>query len=71
MSKQELSFDAVDDLVGAYVRGKLDVARPTMRFVPRSVGPLIELAFESTSGRYGPLLRSAWLDGAAQLDFVE
>src|ERR1700724_1599023 len=57
-----LTFDAVDDLVAAHARSKLARAQAGTAFAPSSVGPLIELSFEASTGRYGPLLESRWLD---------
>ena len=68
MQKQGLTFDAVDDLVGAHARGKLNPTARTRSFAPIAIGPLVELAFTATNGRYGPLLKSAWLDPLAQHD---
>src|SRR5580704_1000993 len=67
MQKRQLTFEAVDDLVGAHVRRKLN-QEPSVVFVPSKIGPLIELAFESNDGRHGPLLTSPWLDLLGQLD---
>jgi len=55
MRRAELTFDAVDDLVGAYFRGRLGPARPDLSFSPTRLGPLIELALQSSTGRAGPL----------------
>ena len=68
MSHTELTFDAVDDLVGAYTRGRLGPACPDLRFSPRRIGPLVELAFQSSDGRIGPLAASGWLDLITQND---
>jgi hypothetical protein len=68
MRKEQLTFDAVDDLVGAHVRRRLNQSEASVRFAPVNIGPLIELAFESSNGRHGPLLTSPWLDPLAQLD---
>lgn len=68
MRQPELTFEAVDDLVSAHARGRLYRAQPETRFSPSAIGPLIELSFESTNGRYGPLLVSAWLDHITQTD---
>lgn len=67
MQVTDLTFDAVDDLVGAYQRQRS--TQPTeYRFVPDRIGPLIELAFQDSNGRSGPLLGSTWMDQAGQLD---
>jgi hypothetical protein len=68
MERRELTFDVVDDLVAAHARGKLSGSQPDARFAPSRVSPLIELFFESSSGRYGPLLESGWLDSFTQAD---
>lgn len=68
MRQTELTFDVVDDLVGAHARGRLSLAQPTARFAPSSIGPLIELALQSSEGRTGPLLHSSWLDHVTQTD---
>lgn len=68
MLREPLTFDAVDDLVAAHVRGRLNRNDPHVRFSPTAIGPLIELAYEDTDGRCGPLLRSAWLDHLTQSD---
>jgi hypothetical protein len=67
MRREDLSFEAVDDLVGAHARGRLK-SSTDLRFTPTSIGPLLELMFEATSGRCGPLLRSPWLDQRVQAD---
>lgn len=58
----------VDDLVGAYARGRLP-GTPQVRYSPREIGPLIELMMESSNGRTGPLLQTNWLDLVTQADF--
>src|SRR4051794_28932782 len=68
MRREELTFDAVDDLVAAHGRGRLHRSAPEIHFAPSAIGPLIELAFESTDGRHGPLLVSPWLDHLTQTD---
>ena len=62
-----LTFDVVDDLVGAHARGKLAGA-PQARFAATEIGPLIELMMEASNGRTGPLLRTPWLDSVTQTD---
>lgn len=62
-----LTFEVVDDLVGAHARGRLTEQART-RYAAAEVCPLIELMFEKTNGRSGPLLRSAWLDDETQID---
>jgi hypothetical protein len=67
-SRAELTFEVVDDLVGAHLRGRLN-ATPSVRYAAADIAPLIELMMEGSDGRTGPLLRSGWLDAAAQIDF--
>lgn len=62
-----LTFDVVDDLVGAYARGRLNCA-PQTRFAATELCPLIELMMEHSNGRTGPLLQTAWLDATTQID---
>jgi len=62
-----LTFEVVDDLVGARARGRL-TAQPQMCFAVKDVSPLIELMFEATNGRVGPLLHTPWLDHVSQID---
>lgn len=67
MPTSDLTFNAVDDLVGAHVQGKL--AKPSQaRFSPSRIGPLIELSGHDSNGRVGPLLSSPWLDRGTQID---
>ena len=66
MNRAELTFDAVDDLVGAFLARKLGAPPAGQSFAPTQIGPLIELAFQSSSGRIGPLLASPWLDRSTQ-----
>jgi hypothetical protein len=66
-SNSTLTFDVVDDLVGAHARGRFH-GLPERHFVPTEVCPLIELMFEVTDGRTGPLLRIGWLDRVTQMD---
>ena len=68
MRRAELTFDAVDDLVGAYARGRAGLSQPSVSFSPSTLGPLIELAFQSSDGKHGPLLASPWLDRLTQSD---
>ena len=68
MKRAPLTFETVDDLVAAHVRGRLNRPAQHMLFTPTGIGPLIELAFESTDGRSGPLLSSVWLDGLGLAD---
>lgn len=63
-----LTFEVVDDLVGAHTRGRLEGA-PQAQYAATEIGPLIELMMEATDGRTGPLLRSSWLDSVTQMDF--
>jgi hypothetical protein len=65
----ELTFDAVDDLVGAQARGRLGPAPAGQIYSPIRLGPLVELAFAFSDGRRGPLLSSPWLDSLAHADF--
>jgi anti-sigma regulatory factor (Ser/Thr protein kinase) len=62
-----LTFEAVDDLVGAHVRGRL-TSTPQVSYAATEIGPLIELMMEANNGRSGPLLRTAWLDPVTQVD---
>ena len=64
---EDLTFNAVDDLVGAHIRGRLDQS-PTLRFTPRAVGPLVELIFQSAGGQFGPIRDSRWLDQHVDTD---
>ncbi len=68
MGSGELTFAVVDDLVAAHARGRLVDAPSDGAFMPTSVGPLIELAFEANTGRCGPLLDSGWLVPSRQAD---
>jgi anti-sigma regulatory factor (Ser/Thr protein kinase) len=68
MKRAPLTFEIVDDLVAAHVRGRLNRSAPHVLFTPSGIGPLVELAFESTNGRFGPLLASQWLDGLGLAD---
>jgi hypothetical protein len=64
----DLTFEAVDDLVGARIRGRLGPAPAARRFSPATLGPLVELAFSSGEQGRSPLLRSPWLDSISQAD---
>jgi anti-sigma regulatory factor (Ser/Thr protein kinase) len=68
MRRDDLTFSVVDDLVAAHARGRLSRATPDVHFAPVTIGPLIELSYESTNGREGPLLSSPWLDHLTQID---
>jgi hypothetical protein len=68
MRKEDLTFDAVDDLVQAHRAGKLNQSAPSIIFSASKLGPLIELAFEPTETGHAPLLYSPWLDWSAQKD---
>lgn len=67
LPRASLTFDVVDDLVGAYARGRLRGA-PTIRYAATDICPLIELMMEDSDGRSGPLLRTTWLDADTQID---
>lgn len=67
MLREKLSFEVVDDLVLAHARGRLKGHAQT-RYVVADVCPLVELMFEGTNGRSGPLLQTPWLDHASQVD---
>jgi hypothetical protein len=67
LPRANLTFDVVDDLVGAHGRGRLKGA-PQVRYAPNDVCPLIELMMEASTGRTGPLLQTPWLDSITQLD---
>jgi hypothetical protein len=66
--RAKLTFAVVDDLVGAHARGRL-ASQPRARYAVTDVCPLIELMFEATNGRVGPLLHTPWLDHVSQMDF--
>jgi hypothetical protein len=68
LPRADLTFDVVDDLVGAHARGRLKGA-PQIRYAATEVCPLIELMMEANTGRSGPLLRTPWLDSTTQMDF--
>ena len=67
LPRKNLTFEIVDDLVGAHARGRL-IGKPQTHFSPVDLCPLIELMFEATDGRAGPLLRTGWLDSVTQMD---
>jgi hypothetical protein len=67
LPRANLTFDVVDDLVGAYLRGRLQGA-PHVRYAATEICPLIELMMESSNGRAGPLLQTGWLDTVTQMD---
>src|SRR5690348_4079098 len=67
LPRANLTFEVVDDLVGAHARGRLTGA-PQIRYAPTDISPLIELMMEASDGRTGPLLRSGWLDTVTQRD---
>jgi len=62
-----LTFEVVDDLVGAHARGRLNGA-PQVRYAATEICPLIELMMEASNGRTGPLLQTGWLDSITQVD---
>lgn len=61
MNRDELTFNVVDDLAEAHLRGVLSTPPQGRSFVPASIGPLLELALQNSDGRTGPLLASPWL----------
>jgi hypothetical protein len=67
LSRASLTFDVVDDLVGAHARGRLAGA-PQVRYAASDICPLIELMMEASDGRAGPLLQTSWLDTVTQMD---
>lgn len=67
LPRANLTFDVVDDLVGAHLRGRLAGA-PKVRYASTEICPLIELMMESSNGRVGPLLQTDWLDTVTQAD---
>jgi hypothetical protein len=67
MQRANLTFDVVDDLVGAHARGRL-TGVPQVRYAATDICPLIELMMESSNGRSGPLLQTGWLDSTTQMD---
>jgi anti-sigma regulatory factor (Ser/Thr protein kinase) len=67
LPRANLTFEVVDDLVGAHARGRL-AGQPRTLYSVTEVCPLIELMFAATNGRVGPLLRTAWLDNTTQID---
>lgn len=67
LPRAKLTFEVVDDLVGAHARGRLNGA-PQVRYAATDMCPLIELMMEASNGRTGPLLQTPWLDSITQLD---
>lgn len=67
LPRANLTFEVVDDLVGAHARGRLNGA-PQVRYAATDMCPLIELMMEASNGRTGPLLQTPWLDSITQLD---
>jgi hypothetical protein len=67
LPRANLTFDVVDDLVGANARGRLRGA-PQVRYAATEICPLIELMMEESNGRTGPLLQTRWLDSVTQMD---
>jgi hypothetical protein len=67
LPRANLTFEVVDDLVGAHARGRLNAA-PKVRYAPTDICPLIELMMEASTGRTGPLLQTTWLDAITQID---
>jgi hypothetical protein len=56
-----LSFSAVDDLGFAASGARLDLDRLRNRYVPSSLGPLIELLYLVAGGRLPSALQTDWL----------
>lgn len=67
LPRTNLTFEVVDDLVGAHGRGRLNGA-PQVRYAANDICPLIELMMEASNGRAGPLLQTNWLDPVTQMD---
>ncbi len=67
LPRANLTFEVVDDLVGAHARGRLTGA-PQVLYAATDICPLIELMMEASNGRIGPLLQTGWLDSITQLD---
>jgi anti-sigma regulatory factor (Ser/Thr protein kinase) len=67
LPQASLTFEVVDDLVGAYARDRLK-GTPQVRFAVTELCPLIELMMEDSNGRIGPLLHTPWLDATTQID---
>ena len=67
LPRASLTFEVVDDLVAAHARGRL-TGQPQTLYAATEVCPLIELMFEATNGRAGPLLHTGWLDHITQMD---
>lgn len=64
-----LTFGAVDGLAFAAAAGRLESAKQDMRYLPTSLGPLIELLYLAAGGRLPSPIRSGWLadNGAAPM----
>lgn len=71
MERLELNFDAVDDLVGAHLRGKLSAVAARMRFSPNRLGPLVELVYQWGKATGASVLSSPWLDAFSNRDMRE
>lgn len=67
LPRANLTFDVVDDLVGAHARGRL-TGSPKAHYAATDICPLIELMMEASNGRSGPLLKTGWLDTVTQID---
>jgi hypothetical protein len=67
LPRANLTFEVVDDLVGAHARGRL-TGVPQVRYAATEICPLIELMMEASNGRTGPLLQTGWLDSITQVD---
>jgi hypothetical protein len=67
LPRASLTFEVVDDLVGAHARGRLTGA-PQVLYAATDICPLIELMMEASNGRTRPLLQTEWLDSLTQLD---
>jgi hypothetical protein len=67
LPRANLTFEVVDDLVGAHARGRLKGA-PQVRYSATEICPLIELMMAASNGRTGPLLQTGWLDSITQVD---
>jgi hypothetical protein len=49
MERAELTFEVVDDLVSAFLKGKVVELNPAHSFSPLKLGPLIELTLQSAA----------------------
>jgi hypothetical protein len=67
LPRANLTFDVVDDLVGAHARGR-PTGAPQVRYAATDICPLIELMMEANNGRAGPLLQTGRLDSVTQMD---